>query len=769
MAEKRPLCLYTGNVKQIQPGDTILGAYNATEAGWTVNASGWLVATPGSAKMTDRVVCGSISPVTGNGVKILNLDGNTVLKTADGTGVMVALGSAAEPTNKLHLQEKGTDVNYIQFTNDTTGHTSGDGLVVGISAAEMAYIDNKENTDMRFYTNALHRMTIRAAGTASIANASMTLADIVTANIITASMNAASSGTLTMRDSAILYGDKISARDSGGLWLVEDGGAGIFVTDGTAQVDMSASLVVRGNASVDGSLSVGGIGVFGNTVTITADVQVAAGQKFYMDGGTDTYWTASNDIITGHVNSASVVAFKSTMAHFSTNASVDLNLTVGGDLIVTGSVRVVASTLYLGDNQLGNAAGDTQLLYGNVAVYNAGAANPMRITGNASISGTGYVAGTFGVGGHTSGLTASLSSNVTVGGILNTIGAITGPSAVIPSFDSTTATIGTLGGTTYTFTTGNLTTGNIVTMNATDVNTNIASIGVASITTITMRDSGIIYGDQMRARDSGGLMLYDDSGAAGLQIANGGVSTFTHGLIANSTASVGGTLKTHGIFTALAGVVHNTTLTQTGVQTSAANLIVNATVIASAVIIGGTGKARLVNCTLNASGDITVDGGTDLMLNAHDDTSPNQEFIAEKVWNAVYNDVVDWQDLKEGAEVKYGKVYVDSYDGAHLPTGRCELGVMGICSDTFGFAVGRIQGRNQIPVSVSGWCLAYVDKMYKTGIPLTNTSSGCLTEMNATEKMTYPERLVAVYKRPEHEDVWQGRVETKNRHWVQVK
>jgi hypothetical protein len=158
-----------------------------------------------------------------------------------------------------------------------------------------------------------------------------------------------------------------------------------------------------------------------------------------------------------------------------------------------------------------------------------------------------------------------------------------------------------------------------------------------------------------------------------------------------------------------------------------------------------------------------------MMLNEHDDTSPNQEFIAEKIWNAVYNDVVDWQDLKEGAEVKYGKVYVDSYDGAHLPTGRCQLGVMGICSDTFGFAVGRIQDRNQIPVSVAGWCLAYVDKMYQTGIPLTNTSSGCLTEMNATEKMTFPERLIAIYKRPEHEEVWQGKVETKNRHWVQVK
>ena len=47
MAQKKPLCLYEGKTKQLQPGDTLIGAYNATEAGWTVNASGWLVATPG--------------------------------------------------------------------------------------------------------------------------------------------------------------------------------------------------------------------------------------------------------------------------------------------------------------------------------------------------------------------------------------------------------------------------------------------------------------------------------------------------------------------------------------------------------------------------------------------------------------------------------------------------------------------------------------------------------------------------------------------------
>jgi hypothetical protein len=655
-----------------------------------------------------------------------------------------------------------------------------------------------------------------------------------------------------MRDGAILHTDQVRARDSGGLWLYNQNNATGM------QLKSNGDIWMTGNASIDGNLVVGGTGAFGNSVTITADVQVAAGQKFYMDGGSDTYWTASNDIITGHVNSASVVHFKAAMQHITTSASVDVDLYVGGDLHVLGSLNVHASTLYLGDNQFGNAQTDTQTLYGNVIVYNDAAANPMRVTGNASISGTGYVAGTFGVGGAFTAGNAShvidgdlrfpLNSMVTIGSsaphptrplyvyddgadavallhcgdknvalalrdsgtsseyanqlrvVGDTMQMVTGGDPMLSAqqngvvIGSAIATPGTnrqlhvtSKGTYARLQITDSTTGHTsgdgveigpqgtsyAALYSYDAPWSITSEGAHSATlastNMTLANGMHLAVDEVRARDSGGLMLYEDSGAAGIQIADGGVTTFTHGLVANSTASVGGTLKVYGIMTAKAGVVHDTTLTQTGILTANANVVVNATVLASAVIIGGAGKARLVNCSINASGDITADGGTDLMLNQHDDTSPNQEFIAEKVWNAVYNDVVDWQDLREGEQVTYGKVYADSYDGAYLPTGRCAKGVMGICSDTFGFAVGRIQGRAQIPVSVAGWCLAYVDQAYETGEPLTNTSSGCLTSMNASEKALYPERLVALYKRPEHEEVWQGKVEVKGRHWVQVK
>jgi len=875
MASKKPLCLYSGKTKQLQPGDTLIGAYNATEAGWVVNASGWLVATPGTVKLVDRVVCGSIYPVTSGGIKLFDVNDNVILFTSpSGNLDHVGIGSALTvPNAHLHLMQKGSAAVEQRFTNDTTGHLDTDGFEIGLDANEDVYVYNNENSRMYFGTNQLLRMAITSDGIASV----NTLRSGPYHGLSTASIDGAvtvggdfsginaSLTNVTMRNGGILYTDRISARDSGGLWLTEDGNTGIFIEDSTGDVELSASMVVRGNASVDGNLTVGGTGMFGNSVTITADVQVAAGQKFYMDGGADTYWTASNDVITGHVNSATVINFGVNKAHFTNSASVDVDLYVGGNLHVTGSLNVHASTLYLGDNQFGDAQTDQQQLYGIVTIDNAGAANPLRITGNASISGTGYVDGTMGIGGDTTMNAslwvlgnASIDGNLVVGGtgafgnsvtITEDVQVDAGrylyldgglDTYLTASLDKLTIHAGTAS--IVRFTEGGISVGSPVTAPIADRIAQFADkkgnclINIGDATTGYTDSDGIRFGtqgssfaelsafdapwritsqgtlaatltnaslilangmtletDQVRARDAGGLWLNQNTASAGmfiehstnyvsigsptanpayaLDIYHPEDNTLARFMSADNNAYI--TIKDDTQSMGL-GVQDNDVVIRgnssqklVAIDQTTQTMVVAGSVVASAFILEG--GARLIQCSLNASGDITAGTGADMMLNQHDDTSPNQEFIAEKVWNAVYNDVVDWQDLKEGAEVKYGKVYVDSYDGAHLPTGRCQLGVMGICSDTFGFAVGRIQGRSQIPVSVSGWCLAYVDKMYKTGIPLTNTSSGCLTEMNATEKMTYPERLVAVYKRPESEEVWQGKVETKNRHWVQVK
>jgi len=159
--------------------------------------------------------------------------------------------------------------------------------------------------------------------------------------------------------------------------------------------------------------------------------------------------------------------------------------------------------------------------------------------------------------------------------------------------------------------------------------------------------------------------------------------------------------------------------------------------------------------------------GDDIALSS-DGINADQQLIASKVWNATWNDIADFQDL--GDKLRYGKCYTDTAEEAKICTTRCQKGVIGIASDTFGYALGV--GENKVPIAISGWVLAYVDKEYERGTPLTNDKHGNLTEMVLKEKQNYPERLVAVYKKKETSIEWGTKdsvVKVNGRHWVKVK
>lgn len=181
---------------------------------------------------------------------------------------------------------------------------------------------------------------------------------------------------------------------------------------------------------------------------------------------------------------------------------------------------------------------------------------------------------------------------------------------------------------------------------------------------------------------------------------------------------------------------------------------------------GTTGTVYLQRCSINATGGISGQGansGNGLQLTA--------EFSADKVWNAVWNDVADFQLLCD--ELIPGKCYYDTKDGAKICNIRCQMSVIGIASDTFGYGVGCGANPNrEVPIGVAGWVLAYVDQEYECGTPLTNDEFGNLTAMTREEKMEYPERIVGIYKRKEMDTFWgpeKTKIEVKGRHWVKIK
>ena len=150
----------------------------------------------------------------------------------------------------------------------------------------------------------------------------------------------------------------------------------------------------------------------------------------------------------------------------------------------------------------------------------------------------------------------------------------------------------------------------------------------------------------------------------------------------------------------------------------------------------------------------------------------NGYFYATRVYNAVFNDIADFQALKMDEPLDYGKCYIESYEGLKLPTERCEMGVSGIATNTYGYGVGTNKEMVQVPIAVCGWVLAYVDKVYKSGTPLTNDKNGNLTEMTHEERINTPERLIATFSREEKATEWgmkDNMIPVNGRHWVRVR
>jgi hypothetical protein len=138
-----------------------------------------------------------------------------------------------------------------------------------------------------------------------------------------------------------------------------------------------------------------------------------------------------------------------------------------------------------------------------------------------------------------------------------------------------------------------------------------------------------------------------------------------------------------------------------------------------------------------------------------------------KVYNAVWNDYADYITVEPDTPKTPGRVII--FDGHYhkAATEYAQPGALGIVSDTFSFVAGTKLGETQVPLAVSGFVLAYVDKVYPSGTPLTSAPDAGLTEMALETKMKFPERLLATFYREETNKTWFG-LEVKGRHWVKV-
>ncbi len=142
-------------------------------------------------------------------------------------------------------------------------------------------------------------------------------------------------------------------------------------------------------------------------------------------------------------------------------------------------------------------------------------------------------------------------------------------------------------------------------------------------------------------------------------------------------------------------------------------------------------------------------------------------FYATKVYGAVWNDLADFRKLASGQKKIPGKVYIASDDGVVLATKRAQKGTVGVCSDTFGMALGGSDADpTKAPIAISGWALAYVDKKYEIGTPLVSGKDGNLTKANILDNLLHPERIVGTVETSPQE---YNKLKVDGRYWVKVK
>lgn len=144
---------------------------------------------------------------------------------------------------------------------------------------------------------------------------------------------------------------------------------------------------------------------------------------------------------------------------------------------------------------------------------------------------------------------------------------------------------------------------------------------------------------------------------------------------------------------------------------------------------------------------------------------------ATGVYNAVWNDLADCIPVDDECKVEPGYCYCFDGEKYYKATKYLDEGIVGIDSDTYGMNMGHKPGLNQMDVAVAGFVLAYVDREYKPGTPLTCTENGYLTEIKKEDKIEYPERIVATYWKSEPADEWGSdsrKVKVNGRKWVKV-
>ena len=148
----------------VNPTDSILRIENENTSGTTGQASiSFTSKTSGSN--ADSAIVSQAEDASGNSrlefwTDVANGMTEKMVITSSGK---VGIGTTTVG-NKLQVHEASSNASFAGFSNDTTGSSSSDGLIVGLDSDENGVLYHYENKAIRFATNNSERMRIDSSG-----------------------------------------------------------------------------------------------------------------------------------------------------------------------------------------------------------------------------------------------------------------------------------------------------------------------------------------------------------------------------------------------------------------------------------------------------------------------------------------------------------------------------------------------------------------------------------------------------------------------------
>lgn len=138
--------------------------------------------------------------------------------------------------------------------------------------------------------------------------------------------------------------------------------------------------------------------------------------------------------------------------------------------------------------------------------------------------------------------------------------------------------------------------------------------------------------------------------------------------------------------------------------------------------VNNTNQVRGVNFHADA---IAPSGTTRLNMDGY--------FYATRVYNAVYNDLAEFMFKAEDAEP--GDVMIQTKNGLMRSSKRGDRAVIGVYSDTYGYALGAEDAGSKLPIGISGRVLVKVREELKIGDLLISDVDGFATKATKEEEL----------------------------------